>query len=49
VSVPTGAEAELHDPLPFDRVAVQSGVNPVEKVTEPLGENPVTFVITVAE
>lgn len=49
MSVPTGAAEELHDPLPLDRIAVQSGVNPVEKVTDPLEGNPVTFVITIAE
>ena len=49
-SVPTGAAEELHDPLPPASVAVQSGVVPVENVTDPLGaDNPVTVVDTVAE
>jgi hypothetical protein len=50
VSVPTGAAEILHEPLPPDNVAVQSGVDPVENVTDPLGAGkPVTFVVTVAE
>jgi hypothetical protein len=50
VSVPAGAAEELQEPLPFDRVAAQSGVVPVENVTEPLGVGtPVAFVDTVAE
>src|SRR5580704_15207259 len=48
VSVPTAAAAELHEPVPLDNVAVQSGVDPVEKVTEPLGV-PVTVDVTFAE
>jgi hypothetical protein len=48
VSVPTGAAEELQEPLPLDNVAVQSGVDPVEKVTDPLGV-PVTVDVTVAE
>ena len=36
-SLPTGAADELHEPLPPDSVAVHSGVDPVENVTEPLG------------
>jgi hypothetical protein len=50
VSVPTGAAEELQEPLPLDSVAVQSGVDPVENVTDPLGVgNPVTVDVTVAE
>jgi hypothetical protein len=48
VSVPTGAAVELQEPLPFDKVAVHSGVDPVENVTDPLGV-PVTVDVTVAE
>ena len=49
-SVPAGAAGELHVPLPFDSVAVQSGVDPVLNVTDPVGVgNPVTLVVTVAE
>jgi hypothetical protein len=47
-SVPIGAAVELHEPLPFDNVAVQSGVEPVENVTDPLGV-PVAVDVTVAE
>jgi hypothetical protein len=36
-SVPTGAADELHEPMPPDSVAVHSAVDPVEKVTDPLG------------
>jgi hypothetical protein len=50
VSVPIGAVEELHEPLPLDNVAVQSAVDPVENVTDPVGVGmPVTFVDTVAE
>jgi hypothetical protein len=50
VSVPTGAAEELQEPPPLDNVAVQSGVDPVEKVRDPLGVgNPVTVLVTVAE
>jgi hypothetical protein len=50
VSVPTGAEEELQEPLPFDNVAVQSDVDPVVNVTDPVGVgNPVVLVVTVAE
>ena len=50
VSLPSGAAEELHEPLPFDSVAVHSGVDPVVKVTDPVGAgNPVTLVVTVAE
>ena len=50
VSVPTGAAEELQEPLPLDNVAVHSGVDPVENVTDPLGVgNPVAVVVTVAE
>jgi hypothetical protein len=50
VSVPTGAAEELQEPLPLDNVAVQSGVDPVENVTDPVGVgNPVTVLVTVAE
>jgi hypothetical protein len=48
VSVPIGAAEELHEPLPFDKVAVQSGVDPAEKVTEPLGV-PLAVDVTFAE
>jgi hypothetical protein len=41
-SVPRGAAVELHEPLPLDNVAVQSGVDPVENVTDPIGLPPVT-------
>lgn len=41
-SVPRGAAEELHEPLPLDKVAVHSGVDPVENVTEPVGVPPVT-------
>jgi hypothetical protein len=41
-SVPSGAAEELHEPLPLNNVAVHSGVDPVEKVTDPLGVPPVT-------
>lgn len=50
VSVPAGAAEELQEPLPFDRVATQSGVDPVVKVTVPVGVGtPVALVVTVAE
>jgi hypothetical protein len=50
VSVPTGAVEELQEPLPLDNVAVHSGVDPVENVTDPVGVgNPVTVLVTVAE
>jgi hypothetical protein len=50
VSIPSGAAEELHVPLPFDSVAVHSGVDPVVNVTEPVGAGtPVTRVVTVAE
>jgi hypothetical protein len=50
VSVPIGAAEELQEPLPLDNVAVQSVVDPVENVTDPLGVGmPVMFVVTVAE
>jgi hypothetical protein len=49
-SLPSGAAEELHEPLPFDSVAVHSGVDPVVNVTDPVGAgNPVTLVVTVAE
>jgi hypothetical protein len=41
-SVPSGAAAELHEPLPLDNVAVQSTVDPVENVTDPVGVPPLT-------
>jgi hypothetical protein len=47
-SVPIGAAVELQEPLPFDNVAVQSGVDPVENVTDPLGV-PVAVDVTFAE
>jgi hypothetical protein len=50
VSVPIGAAEEVHEPLPFDSVAVQSGVDPVVNATDPVGVGkPVTLVVTVAE
>jgi hypothetical protein len=50
VSVPVGATEVSHVPLPPDKGAVQSGVDPVENVTDPVGVGkPVTFVVTVAE
>jgi hypothetical protein len=50
VSVPTGAAEELHEPLPLDKVAVQSDVAPVVNVTDPVGVGkPETVVVTVAE
>jgi hypothetical protein len=50
VSVPIGAAEELQEPLPLDNVAVQSVVDPVENVTDPVGVGmPATFVVTVAE
>ncbi len=50
MSVPSGAAEILQEPLPPDNVAVQSGVEPVENVTDPVGVgNPVPFVVTVAE
>lgn len=50
VSVPSGAALELHVPLPFDNVAVQSVVAPVVNVTDPVGPGtPVALVVTVAE
>jgi hypothetical protein len=50
VPVPTGAPEELHEALPPDKGAVQSGVDPVENVNEPLGVGtPVAVVETVAE
>jgi hypothetical protein len=48
MSVPIGAAEELQKPFPFDNVAVQSDVEPVENVTDPLGV-PVTVDVTVAE
>jgi hypothetical protein len=48
VSVPIGAAEELQEPLLFDKVAVQSGVDPAEKVTEPLGV-PLAVDVTFAE
>jgi hypothetical protein len=49
-SVPTGAAEELHVPLPFDSVAVHSGVDPVWNVTDPVGVGtPVALLVTVAE
>jgi hypothetical protein len=50
VSLPAGAAEELQEPLPPDNVAVQSGVDPAENVTDPVGVGcPVTVVVTVAE
>ena len=50
VSVPNGAAEELHVPLPFASVAVHSGVEPVVKVTDPVGAgNPLTAVVTDVE
>jgi hypothetical protein len=50
MSVPTGAAEELHVMAPFDNGAVQSGVDPVENVTDPVGVGtPGALVVTVAE
>ncbi len=50
MSVPTGAAEEGHEPPPFDNGAVQSGVDPAENVTDPVGVgSPVPVVVTVAE
>ena len=50
VSVPTGAAEELQEALPPDNGAVQSDVDPVENVTDPVGVGtPVALVVTVAE
>jgi hypothetical protein len=51
VSLPTGAEVALHEPLPLDvNVAVHSDVDPVVKVTVPVGVgSPGTLVVTVVE
>jgi hypothetical protein len=49
VSVPTGAAAELHDPVPLDNAGiVHSVVDPVVNVTEPVGV-PAPTGVTVAE
>ena len=49
MSVPTGAALELQWAEPLERLAVHRDVDPVEKVTEPVGA-PVTEVgVTVAE
>jgi hypothetical protein len=51
VSVPAGAAEEGHEAVPsLNNVAVQSGVDPLVNVTEPVGVgNPVPFDVTVAE
>jgi hypothetical protein len=50
VSVPTGAADELQDALPPDSGAVQSDIDPIENVTDPVGVGtPVALVVTVAE
>jgi hypothetical protein len=51
VSVPAGAAEEGHEAVPsFNNVAVQSWVEPVVKVTVPVGVGtPVALVATVAE
>jgi hypothetical protein len=50
VSVPTGAAEELHVTAPLDNGAVQSGIDPAENVTDPVGVGtPVALVVTVAE
>jgi hypothetical protein len=49
VSLPTGAAEELQEALPLDNVAVQSWVDPLVKMTDPVGVgNPVALVVTVA-
>jgi hypothetical protein len=48
-SLPTGAAEELHEPLPFDNVAMHSVVGPVVKVTDPVGVKPEALVVTLAE
>jgi hypothetical protein len=51
VSVPAGAAEDGHEAVPsLDNVAVQSWVDPLVKVTDPVGVgNPVPLVVTVAE
>jgi hypothetical protein len=51
VSVPTGAAAEGHEAVPsLNSDAVQSGVEPLVKVTVPVGVgSPVPLDVTVAE
>jgi hypothetical protein len=50
VSVPTAAAEEVHEPLPPDSVAVQSVVDPVVNLTEPVGMgSPVPTAVTAAE
>jgi hypothetical protein len=51
VLVPAGAAAEGHEAVPsLNNVAVQSWVDPLVKVTDPVGAgNPEPFVVTVAE
>jgi hypothetical protein len=51
VSVPEGAAEEGHEPVPsLNNVAVQSGVDPLVKVTDPVGVgSPVPVVVTAAE
>jgi hypothetical protein len=41
-SVPSGAVAALQEAVPIDTVAIHSGVDPVENVTDPVGVPPVT-------
>ena len=50
VSLPAGAVVEWHEPLPFVNRAVQSVVDPVVNVTDPVGVgSPVPTGVTVAE
>jgi hypothetical protein len=50
VTLPSGVSAELHDPVPFDSVAVHSGVEPAVNATAPVGVGiPATDVVTDAE
>jgi hypothetical protein len=49
VSFPTGVTDELHVPEPPDSVAVHRGVDPVEKMTEPVGVPEPNVGVTVAE
>jgi hypothetical protein len=50
VSLPAGAAEEGHEPLPPDKVATHSTVDPDLNVTDPVGVGtPVAPVVTVAE
>ena len=50
VSMPTAAAEELQVPLPPDSIAVQSVVDPIVNVTEPVGMGGIAATgVTVAE